>query len=102
MSDEWDIESLLEDEPEQEAGASEIFETASLETIRQRLIRLLAIATDNATFTAEARDLESNDVRVISDLTSALGKIEKMQEDDRLRQLPDEEIERLARAALDA
>ena len=46
--------------------------------------------------------MEPNDIRVVGDLVRALKTIDDMQKDDALSQLSDDELEKLAKEALES
>jgi|TARA_Y100001938_G_C8060844_1_gene417130 hypothetical protein len=98
MSD-W-ANDLLDEEVAVEEPEHEVVETASLAEVRHKLMALLAMGLEGAIFTAEARDMEPNDIKVVGDLVRALKTIDDMQKDDALSQLSDEELEKLARETL--
>jgi|7_EtaG_2_1085326.scaffolds.fasta_scaffold31118_4 hypothetical protein len=100
MSD-W-ANDLLDEEVAIEEPEHEVVETASLAEVRHKLMALLAMGLEGAIFTAEARDMEPNDIKVVGDLVRALKTIDDMQKDDALSQLSDEELEKLARETLEA
>tara|TARA_R110002020_G_scaffold243716_4_gene457248 strand:+ start:364 stop:666 length:303 start_codon:yes stop_codon:yes gene_type:complete len=98
MSD-W-ANDLLDEEVAVKEPEHEVVETASLAEVRHKLMALLAMGLEGAIFTAEARDMEPNDIKVVGDLVRALKTIDDMQKDDALSQLSDEELEKLARETL--
>ena len=98
MSD-W-ANDLLDEEVVVEEPEHEVVETASLAEVRHKLMALLDMGLEGAIFTAEARDMEPNDIKVVGDLVRALKTIDDMQKDDALSQLSDEELEKLARETL--
>jgi len=100
MSD-W-ANDLLDEEVAAGEPEHEVVETASLAEVRHKLMSLLAMGLEGAIFTAEARDMEPNDIKVVGDLVRALKTIDDMQKDDALSQLSDEELEKLARETLEA
>ena len=98
----WVDELIIDDPADEEEPEHEVVETASLAEVRQKLMALLAMGLEGAIFTAEARDMEPNDIRVVGDLVRALKTIDDMQRDDALSQLSDDELEKLAKEALES
>ena len=98
----WVDELIVDDPVDEEEPEHEVVETASLAEVRQKLMALLAMGLAGAIFTAEARDMEPNDIRVVGDLVRALKTIDDMQKDDALSQLSDDELEKLAKEALES
>ena len=97
MSD-W-ADELLSEAVAVEEPKHEVVETSSLAEVRHKLMSLLSMGLEGAIFTAEARDMEPNDM--VGDLVRALKTIDDMQKDDALSQLSDDELEKLARETLE-
>ena len=104
MADFWDVDALLA-EPDEEEGKEEVLSptvvaVASIEVVRHNLLALIQQALEGAIHISSARDLEPNDVKVVSELMRSLKLAEDMQKDDALSQMDDETLQALAEKAL--
>jgi len=103
MTDFWDVDALLAEPEEEEKEIltpSEVVAVPSIEVVRHNLLALIQQALEGAIHTSAARDLEPNDVKVVSELMRSLKLAEDMQKDDALSQMDDETLQALAEKAL--
>ena len=103
MTDFWDVDTLLAEPEEEEKEIltpSEVVAVPSIEVVRHNLLALIQQALEGAIHTSAARDLEPNDVKVVSELMRSLKLAEDMQKDDALSQMDDETLQALAEKAL--
>lgn len=89
-----------EEEEEEEVEAEEeveILSPPSIESVRLGLMGLLQSALEATNHTAALRDLDANDVKVVSELMRSLKLADDMSKDDALSQMEDDDLMELAR-----
>mgnify|MGYP005821070219 CR=1 FL=1 len=101
MADEfWNLDALLSEESASEELVPEVVVSPSMDTVRHNLLALLQTTINSVLTTSEARDVDVNDVKVISELMRSVKMAEEMLEDDELSKLDDATLRRLAEEAL--